>query len=102
MNCFVYTRLDFESLCELIPNNVREKKDDLACPLIRNVLSEYVLALSGFLMRCCLMAESLVICELVFLHRRGGYSLVTMFCALMLVGTCFILSASLCVVCSMY
>ena len=102
MNFFVYTGLDFESLCELIPTNVREKKDDLACPLIRNLLFEYVLAHSGCLMRCCPMAESLFIFELAFLHRRGGYSLVTMFCALMLVGTCFILSASLCIVCSMY
>ena len=68
-------------------------------PMIRKLSSEYVLAHSAFVIRCCPMAESLFILELEFLHIRGGCSLVVVFVVLMLVGTCcFILSASLCVV----
>ena len=49
------------------------------------------------------VAESLFILELEFLHVRGGCSLVVVFFVLMLVGTyCFILSANLCVVRPMY
>ena len=62
--------------------------------MIRKLSSDYVLAHSGFLMRCCPMAESLFILELEFLHIRGGCSLTKVFSVLMLVGTCcFILSA---------
>ena len=54
-------------------------------------------------MRCCPMAESRFIIELEFLHIRGGCSLVIVFFVLMLVGACcFILSASLCIVCPTY
>ena len=50
-------------------------------------------------MRCCPMADSQLILELLFLHIRGGCSLTVLLFFLMLVGTCcFILSASLCVV----
>ena len=50
-------------------------------------------------MRCCPMADSQLILELMFLHIRGGCSLTVLLFFLMLVGTCcFILSASLCVV----
>ena len=67
--------------------------------MIRKLSSVYVLAHSGFVIRCCPMAESLFILEIEFLHIRGGCSLVIVFFVLMLVGTCcFILSASLCVV----
>ena len=67
--------------------------------MIRKLSSVYVLAHSGFVIRCCPMAESLFILEIEFLHIRGGCSLVVVFFVLMLVGTCcFILSASLCVV----
>ena len=67
--------------------------------MIRKLSSEYGLAHSGFLMRFCVMAESLFIFELDFLHIRGGRSLIIVFFVLMLVGTCcFIPSASLCVV----
>ena len=63
--------------------------------MIRKLSSEHVLAHSGFLMRCCPMAESLFILELEFLHIRGGCSLSIVFFVLMRVGTCcFILSAS--------
>ena len=49
-------------------------------------------------MRCCPMADSQLILELMFLHIRGGCSLTVLLFFLMLVGTCcFILSASLCV-----
>ena len=47
--------------------------------MIRKLSSEYVLAHSGFLMKCCPMAESLVILELEFLHIRGGCSLIVVF-----------------------
>ena len=50
-------------------------KDDLACPIIRKLLSVYVLAHSRFVIRCCPMAESQVILPLLFLHIRGGCSL---------------------------
>ena len=67
--------------------------------MIRKLSSVYVFAHSGFVIRCCPMAESLFILEIEFLHIRGGCSLVVVFFVLILVGTCsFILSASLCVV----
>ena len=44
------------------------------------------------------MADSQLILELMFLHIRGGCSLTVLLFFLMPVGTCFILSASLCVV----
>ena len=67
--------------------------------MIRKVASVYVLAHSGFVIRCCPMADSLLILELLFLHRRGGCSLTVLIFFLMLVGACcFILSASLFVV----
>ena len=45
------------------------------------------------------MVDSQLILELMFLHIRGGYSLMVLIFFLMLVGICcFILSASLCVV----
>ena len=53
--------------------------EDLACPMIRKLSSVYVLAHSGFVIRCCPMAESLFILELEFLHIRGGCSLVVVF-----------------------
>ena len=50
-------------------------------------------------MRCCPMADSQLILELIFLHIRGGCSLAVLLFFLMLVGTCcFIPSASLYVV----
>ena len=53
--------------------------------------SVYVLAHSGFVIRCCPMAESLFILELEFLHIRGGCSLVIVFFVPMVVGACFIM-----------
>ena len=44
------------------------------------------------------MADSQVILELVFLRIRGGCSLTVLLFFLKLVGTCFILSVSLCAV----
>ena len=55
--------------------------------MIRKLSSVYVLAHSGFVIRCCPMAESLFILEIEFLHIRGGCSLVVVFFVLMLVGT---------------
>ena len=50
-------------------------------------------------MRCCPMADSQLLLELMFLHIPAGCSLTVLLFFLMLVGTCcFILSASLCVV----
>ena len=47
-------------------------------------------------MRCCPMADSQLILELMFLHLRGGCSLTVLLFFQMLVGTCcFVLSASL-------
>ena len=43
-------------------------KDDLPCPMIRKILSVYVLAQSGFVIRLCPMTDSQVILELLFLH----------------------------------
>ena len=64
--------------------------------MIRKLSSVYVLAHSGFVSRCCPMADSQLILELLFLQRRGGCSLTVLLFFLMLVGTCcFILSASL-------
>ena len=39
--------------------------------MIRNLLSVYVLAHSGFVIGCCPMADSELILELMFLHIRG-------------------------------
>ena len=43
--------------------------------MIRKLSSVYVLAHSGFISRCCPMADSQLILELLFLQRRGGCSL---------------------------
>ena len=43
--------------------------------MIRKLSSVYVLAHSGFVSRCCPMADSQLILELLFLQRRGGCSL---------------------------
>ena len=48
--------------------------------------SVYVLAHSGFVSRCCPMADSQLILELLFLQRRGGRSLTVLLFFLMLVG----------------
>ena len=75
------------------------KLDDLACPMTRKLSSVYVLAHSGFMGRCCPMADSQLILELLLLQRRSGCSLPVLLFVLMLVGTCcFVLSASLFVV----
>ena len=55
--------------------------------MIRKLSSVYVLVHSGFVIRCCPMAESIFILEIEFLHIRGGCSLVVVFFVLMLVGT---------------
>ena len=47
--------------------------------MMRKLSSVYVLAHSGFVIRCCPMAESLFILELEFLHIRGGCSLAIVF-----------------------
>ena len=47
-------------------------------------MSVYVLSHSGFVIRCCPIAESLFILEIEFLHIRGGCSLVVVFFVLML------------------
>ena len=75
----------------------------MSCPTIQKLSSVYVLAHSGLVGRCCPMADSQLILELLFLQRRGGCSLMVLLFFLMLMGTCcFILSSSLCVVCPMY
>ena len=67
--------------------------------MIRTFSSVYVLEHSGFAIKCCPMADSKLILDLLFLHIRGGCSLAALLFLLMLVGTCcFILSANLCVV----
>ena len=74
-------------------------KDDLACPMVRKFSSVYVLVHSGFAIRCCPMADSQLILNLLYLHIRGGCSLAVLLFFPMLVGTCcFILSANLYVV----
>ena len=66
--------------------------------MIRNLSSLYVLAHSGSVIRCYHMADSQLIFDLLFLHIQGGHSLAVLLFFLMLVGTCFIMSASLCIV----
>ena len=53
--------------------------------MIRKLSSVYVLAHSGFVSRCCPMADSQLILELLFLQRRGGCSLKVLLFFLMLV-----------------
>ena len=53
--------------------------------MIRKLSSVYVLAHSGFVSRCCPMADSQLILELLFLQRRGGCSLTVLLFFLMLV-----------------
>ena len=43
--------------------------------MIRKLSSVYGLAHSGFVIRCCPMAESLFILEIEFLHIRAGLAL---------------------------
>ena len=64
---FVYTRLGFESFCRQISKTLK-CKDDLVCPMIRKLSSVYALAHSGFVIRCCPMADSHLILALLFLH----------------------------------
>ena len=54
--------------------------------MIRKLSSVYVLAHSGFVSRCCPMADSQLILELLFLQRRGGCSLTVLLFFLMLVA----------------
>ena len=60
--------------------------------MIRKLSSVYVLAHSGFVIRCCPMAESLFILEIEFLHIRGGCSLVVVFFVVKLKNICSVLS----------
>ena len=57
-------------------------------PMIRKLSPVYVLAYSGFLMRCCPMAESHSILGLEFLQIPGGCSLIVGLFFLILMGTC--------------
>ena len=67
--------------------------------MIRKLPSVYVLAHSGFAIRCCPMADSQLILDLLFLRIQGGCSLAALIFFLMLMGAyCSILPASLCVV----
>ena len=43
--------------------------------MVGKVSSVYVLAHSGFVIRCCPMADSKLSLELIFLHILGGFSL---------------------------
>ena len=67
--------------------------------MIRKLSSVYVLAYSGFAIRCCPITDSQLILELLVLFIRGGYSLTVLLFFLMFVETVsFILSASVRVV----
>ena len=51
------------------------KQNNLACPLIRKLSSVYVLEHSGFVKRCCPMADSQLYLEIVvFTHTRWLFS----------------------------
>ena len=56
--------------------------------MIQKLLSVYVLAHSGFAIRCFPMADSQLILDLLLLRIRGGCSLAVLLFFLMLVGTC--------------
>ena len=58
--------------------------------MIQKLSSVNVLGHSGFAIKCCPMADSQLILDLLFLHVRGGCSLAVLLFFLMLVGTCVI------------
>ena len=94
---FVYTRIGFESLSKQIPKHLNKKT--ILLPNDPKIIAVHVLAHSGLVIRCCPMADSKLVLELLFLHIRGGCSLAVLLFFLILVRTCcFILSGSLCVV----
>ena len=73
--------------------------DDLAYPMIRKLSSVYVLAHSGFVSRCCPMADLQIDFEIVvFTKTRWLFSYGVTFLPDARGTCCFILSASLCVV----